>query len=372
MTPNKLLPSGQTATETTSNVSTGGGMTETDKALFPQIRAFPYVGTDEFKYGTIDFSQFTAMMKMLKSRSNTKIISNPRIVVIDHQEARVQAGREIGLPTFERNETTGSLEITGYQARNDGIELKVTPHVAEKSEILLTVRPELTRFIGFKPVVVGSNVLSPEFDTTVAETQVIVHSGDTLVIGGLISDLEADQQKGVPYLSKIPFAGWLFKNVSPNTDKSETIIFVSVTLADDVFNRKALEDWHAKQEEYEAFRKQSEGEFSRKRDDKEEQDKQKKQSKEDAKKSKPAKKRFFWQKKEAPIVVEIKEESKVSVAPVEVVTPTAVPSKVEEPVATEPGGNPSPNEPSAAIKESAADAAEQVAAMIEESKNNPR
>lgn len=263
------LPQGQTNQQTTANSTSGGGTSQTTgEQDFPQTHSFPFVEPDDFTFGTIDFSQFTAMLNMLKSRANTKIISNPRIVVLSHQDARVQAGREIGLPTFERNESTGSFEISGYEPRNDGIALNVTPHITNEGEILLTVRPELTRFLGFQEVIQGQNVLSPEFETTTAETEVMINSGDTLVIGGLISESETDARSKVPYLSRIPGLGWLFKHISPRTERSETIIFVTVTIADDVFNKESLEKWRQAEAEYEAFQKFNEEEFVKRKNSK--------------------------------------------------------------------------------------------------------
>ncbi|MDD5672327.1 MAG: secretin N-terminal domain-containing protein, partial [Candidatus Omnitrophica bacterium] len=261
----QILPEGQTEAETTTTTTSGGGVAAEETTKFPNAFGFPFVKETDFTFGTIDFSQFSMVMSMLQNRANTKIISNPRIVVLNHQAARVQAGREIGLPTFERNESTGSFEITGYEPRNDGIQLQVTPHISENQDITLTVKPELTRFIGFVPVVTGSNVLSPEFDTTVAETQVVINSGDTLVIGGFINETEADNRKQVPYLAGIPIVGALFRNISPSKEKTETIIFVTVTIADDVFNKEALKKWRNSQAEYQAFTKFSEEDFFRKR-----------------------------------------------------------------------------------------------------------
>lgn len=257
------LPIGQTASESTVSTTSGGGQNTSTAQEFPvgAAHGFPFVQPEEFTFGTIDFSQFSAVFNMLKSRANTKVLSNPRIVVLNHQVARVQSGREIGIPTFERNESTGSFEITGYIPRNDGVELRVTPHVTAENEILLVVRPELTSFLGFQEIVEGSNVLSPQFTTTVAETDVLINSGDTLVIGGLISETESDTRNKVPFMSRIPIIGWLFKHKSPNKTRKETIIFVTVTLADDVFNQAAVKKWQQKEEEYKKFQQASEEEF---------------------------------------------------------------------------------------------------------------
>ncbi len=264
---NNFIPTGQTA-QLDTTTTTGTGATSTANQIdFPVPHGFPFANTDDFQFGTLDFTQFTAMFKMIKKRKNTKIISNPRIVVVNHQAARIQVGGEVGIPLFERNETTGSFEVAGFEERNFGIVLNVTPHVTKKEEIMLDVVPEVTQFLGFEPIG-GTNLASPRFDTIVAQTNVLVHSGDTLVIGGLISDVEDDERNKVPYLNRIPLVGWVFKSVrkSPQQNRrEETIFFLTVSLADDVYNKESLELWKKSQDEYKAFQQFSEEEFFNKK-----------------------------------------------------------------------------------------------------------
>ncbi len=258
-----LFPTGQTAQETTTNVTSGGGSTQSQTTNFPADAAqgFPFVQPADFKFGTVDFNQFNVMFNLLSSRQSTKIISNPRIVVLNHQSAQIQVGDEIGIPKLERNETTGAFEVTGFESRNTGIVLKVTPHISRQNEVMLKVRPEVTKFIGFEPIT-NTNLTSPHFETVVAETTVMIHSGDTLVIGGLISDEDAEAQNNVPYLNRIPVAGWLFKSHSPQKVRTETIFFITVTLADEVYNEKALADWRKSQKNFQKERSESKEELS--------------------------------------------------------------------------------------------------------------
>ena len=140
----------------------------------------------------------------------------------------------------------------------------MTPHISKDRDVQLKVRPEVTKFLGFQAIT-DSNLTSPQFETVVAETTVMVHSGDTLVIGGLISDEDAEAQNKVPYLSEIPLAGWMFKSHSPSKVRTETIFFITVTLVDDVYNKKALEEWHKSQKNFAEYRKQGEKELNPKK-----------------------------------------------------------------------------------------------------------
>ncbi len=169
----------------------------------------------------------------------------------------------MGIPLFERNETTGSFEVSDYENKRYGIVLNVTPHISKDNEITVNITPEITNFLGFIPIG-GTNLASPQFETIQADTNVLVHSGDTVVIGGLISDNEDDDYNKVPYLHKIPLFGWLFKHMGKDPQankKAETIFFVTVTLVDDVYNKTALEDYKKREAEYKSFKKESDGEF---------------------------------------------------------------------------------------------------------------
>jgi len=258
-----ILPIGQTAAESTVSTTSGGGQNTETAQDFPTgvAQGFPFAQPEDFKFGTVDFNQFTVMFNMLSNRSSTKIISNPRIVVMNHQAAQIQVGNEIGIPKLERNETSGAFEVSGFESRNTGIVLNVTPHISKKKDVLMKVRPEVTKFLGFEPIN-DTNLTSPQFETVVAETTVIVHSGDTLVIGGLISDEDSESQNRVPYLSDIPVAGWMFKSRNPSKVRTETIFFITVTLVDDVYSKKAQDDWNQSQKAFDDYRKQADKEMN--------------------------------------------------------------------------------------------------------------
>ncbi len=205
-------------------------------------RAFPDIAptqspTPAFTYGTLDFSGFSAVLNMLERRVNTKVISNPRIVVLNNQTALIQVGQEIPIPSFERNETTGSMEVTGFSYRNTGVVLNVTPHINSAKEILVDLAPEVSA-VGINQTFGTDQIQAPRFDTTKAKTQVLIESGQTIAIGGLLTDQTGVQEDKVPYLGNIPLIGKLFRSknpsstTNPSTQKVETLFFVTVTTVD--------------------------------------------------------------------------------------------------------------------------------------------
>ena len=207
-----------------------------DPRAFPTIA--PGVGTTapSFSYGTLDFTNFSAVLNLLQTRSDTKVVSNPRVVVLNNQKATIQVGSDYPIPNFERNETTGSMEVSGYNYRKLGIVLNVTPHINSAEEILVDLTPEISSAGPLITFIPGTGGLSaPSFNITKATTQVLIQSGQTIAIGGLMSDNYGSKEDKVPYLGDIPLVGKLFRSKrqqAADNSKNETLFFVTVTTVD--------------------------------------------------------------------------------------------------------------------------------------------
>lgn len=226
-----------------AGATSGGAAPTADYYVNPvDARSFPYIAkvegdTPPLQFGTLDFSSFSAILNMLESRVNTKAIANPRIVVLNNQTAQVKVGQEIPIPSFERNETTGSMEVTGFTYRDTGVVLNVTPHINSAEEILVDLSPEVSS-VGANQEFGTGQIQAPKFDTTKATTQVLIESGQTIAIGGLLTDRTGVQEDKVPVLGDIPLVGKLFRSTNPSSstnpgvDKVETLFFVTVTMVD--------------------------------------------------------------------------------------------------------------------------------------------
>jgi type II secretory pathway component GspD/PulD (secretin) len=190
----------------------------------------------QFNYGTLDFSSFSAILNLLETRANTKVVSNPRVVVLNNQKASIQVGSDYPIPSFERNETTGSMEITGFSYRELGVVLNVTPHINSSEEILVDLMPEISSAGALIALGTGtSGFNAPSFNVTKAKTQVLIRSGQTIAIGGLMSDSMGSTEDKVPYLGDIPLVGKLFRSKrqqAADNSKNETLFFVTVTTVD--------------------------------------------------------------------------------------------------------------------------------------------
>ena len=234
------FPQVQTAATSSVNQSTGSTTTNTttNTSDFPGtasgVFSFPFAAKDNFTFGTIDFSQFSMIAEALKQRVNTDIISNPRIATLDNNQAIINVGQTFNMPKFERSSTTGRMEITGYEPKDLGIILKVTPHINSKDEIVVDLSPEISEFLKFEPLDPATGIVAPVFESRIAKTQVRIKDGETIFIGGLIKENDIDVKHPVPIigdlLGDVPGIGPLFCKKEKTKQKVELIFFITVKL----------------------------------------------------------------------------------------------------------------------------------------------
>ncbi|HQP10443.1 MAG TPA: type IV pilus secretin PilQ [Candidatus Omnitrophota bacterium] len=180
--------------------------------------------SNTFTYGTLNFTQFQAVLELLKSRTDTNILSNPRIVTLDNRPARIAVGTEYPIPSFGANAETGELQTTGINYENVGINFEVTPHVNVAGFVTLEISPEVSEVSGTTSFQ-GINV--PVIGTEKVKTNVMIKDGDTLVIAGLLTDRLTDIKKKVPFLGDIPIAGLIFRKTEKTISKTDLIIFLT-------------------------------------------------------------------------------------------------------------------------------------------------
>jgi type IV pilus assembly protein PilQ len=204
-----------------------------DIGVFPASpgAAFPLALPKNFTLGTLDFTQLQAVLEVLKSKNNTKIISNPRITTLDNKEANIVVATTFSIPTYERNDSTGNIEITGYEEKELGITLAVTPQVNPEGYIVVQLAPEVSAFLSWDTFSTsGGTIQAPRFSTRRASTQVMVKDGETIVIGGLIKENTTDSVIKVPILGDIPILSLLFKKKEKSVDTTDLLFFITVNL----------------------------------------------------------------------------------------------------------------------------------------------
>jgi type II secretory pathway component GspD/PulD (secretin) len=234
----EYLPRAQPATSTSTTPAGGGVAVQTTTAQdFPTdwTAPFPFASKDEFTFGTLDFTQFSMVMEYLKSRSDTDIISSPRITTLNNKEAKMFVGKVYNyISEIEEKESESGSERWTYKIEKEeiGIRLLVTPQVSDIGDIRVKLKPEIKDVIGFQQVTQFFSL--PIFTTREAETQVLMRNGDTIFIGGLIKENINEYEKKFPLLGDIlggiPYLGNLFKYETETKSKTELVIFLTVHL----------------------------------------------------------------------------------------------------------------------------------------------
>lgn len=222
--------------ESSQAVATDSGTTTTTLREFPEATranqpTFPFAYKDEFKFGTMDFSQFQMLMEAIRKREDAKILSEPHVVTLNNQQAKILVGEVIAIPTFERNSTTGKMEITGYKDRDLGIRLTVVPQINSANEIVVTLHPEITALIGYDELT--TDIKAPRFSTREASTQVRIKDGQTIAIGGLIKENKVSAHTKVPLLGDLPILKNAFNHNAETVQKTDLLFFMTVNVVVD-------------------------------------------------------------------------------------------------------------------------------------------
>jgi general secretion pathway protein D len=166
-----------------------------------------------------------ARLEALATESKAKVLAAPHILVSDNREARIQVGQQVPLVTSSTN-VTGTTDIQRtIQYKDIGIILKVKPQVNDSGLVALDITQEVSSLgasISF-----GDDTEAPTLNKTEATTNLVAQNGQTIIIGGLIRDDSTKDKSGIPFLSKIPFIGWLFGNWSDLSSRTELVILLT-------------------------------------------------------------------------------------------------------------------------------------------------
>ncbi|HHQ4555306.1 TPA: GspD family T2SS secretin variant ExeD [Aeromonas veronii] len=165
--------------------------------------------------------------------SNTKndILSTPSIVTMDNKEASFNVGQEVPVQSGSQSSTTSDQVFNTIERKTVGTKLTVTPQINEGDSVLLTIEQEVSSVAQTQAT--GTANLGPTFDTRTVKNAVLVKSGETVVLGGLMDDQTKEQVSKVPLLGDIPLLGYLFRSTSNTTSKRNLMVFIRPTILRD-------------------------------------------------------------------------------------------------------------------------------------------
>ena len=181
-------------------------------------------------------NDFTATVQAIAAAGKSQVLSRPSILARDGQLAKIVVGQNIYLPsgvTFITSGTTTTPIINGAYTPV-GIILYVTPFIGANGLVQMIVQPQTSAVDGSTPGqqiasggILGSPVFAPNVNIRSADTVVVTPSGQTVVIGGLISNTKGSADSKIPLLGDIPFLGQLFKSSNKTDTKTELLMFLT-------------------------------------------------------------------------------------------------------------------------------------------------
>lgn len=173
-----------------------------------------------------DSSRFFAVIQALASTGKINVLSNPHIVVKNYEKASINVGSDepVATQSTQTAVTGTSGLIQSIEYRKTGVLLTVTPHITEGGMVAMNLRQEVSDKSTDRTV--GDRTY-PSFTKREAETSVVAKDRETLVIGGLIQERKDKTDSGVPFLSRIPVLGNLFKFSSITEGKTELVILIT-------------------------------------------------------------------------------------------------------------------------------------------------
>ncbi len=186
---------------------------------------------------TLSIPGFAALFNLSQFKDAVHILSTPQIYTSDNQEAEILVGQNVPFPTGSQTAVgqvaTAGL-ITTVERQDVGIKLKITPHITEGNVVRLDIYQEISSVV--QPSVSGTNLVNllssvgPTIDKRSTKTSVFVNDGQTIVIGGLMSENDEDTVTKVPLLGDIPLLGNLFKYRTISKQKTNLLVFISPTV----------------------------------------------------------------------------------------------------------------------------------------------
>jgi len=170
-------------------------------------------------------TDFDLLIKALKSQGRLQVLSNPSIMAANNAPARIQVGETIRIPTTTSVSDAGRTSST-LEKEDLGVILEVTPSINPDGFVRMNITPEISN-LSARTTQISEDFESPIITRRTADTTVTVHDGQTIVIGGLISDRFERRERKVPFLGDLPIAGWLFRNESEESAKTELLIVLT-------------------------------------------------------------------------------------------------------------------------------------------------
>jgi type II secretory pathway component GspD/PulD (secretin) len=221
-----LLPSGNGVAQPSVGLSTGSVQ---DQNLNPSLGSFQYA---------ISNSKVGMIIDSLSRQGQLRVLSSPHISALNNQKAVIRVVREevYFTETSLVSQSVGPT-VTTEDIENEivpiGVVLDIIPQIAPDGEITLSINPSISELVEVRTFSSSQgNAVStqPVIDRRDLDTVAKVHSGETVVIAGIMREQKSEDLRGVPWLMHLPFVGSAFRRTEQSSQRTELVIFITPTL----------------------------------------------------------------------------------------------------------------------------------------------
>jgi general secretion pathway protein D len=220
------------------NAASSGGFDLTQAASNLAVGA----ATGGFGYAFVSNSDdIRAVLEAKASDNKTNVISAPSLMVLNNHEASIQVGKQVPILSSQSTNTSsansnGTVVTNTIQMRDTGITLNIKPRVNANGLVIMEIDQKADDVLS----TTTNGINSPSFQQRQIKSSVAVQSGQTIVLGGLISEKNTHDKNGVPWLYKLPLIGALFGETTKNKERTELVILITPRVVRDRQNARLI------------------------------------------------------------------------------------------------------------------------------------
>jgi general secretion pathway protein D len=178
-----------------------------------------------FSYMFSRASNIKIILNTLSNLTHVEVVSAPQVMVINNQTAKLQVGDRVPIATAESVSTITSTPqiVNSIEYEDTGVILKVTPRVNRGGLVLMDISQEVSQVVS----TTTSTLNSPTIQQRKINSSVAIQDGETVALGGLISDKKEKDKSGIPFLEEIPILGNLFATNTYNKSRTELMVLIT-------------------------------------------------------------------------------------------------------------------------------------------------
>ncbi len=191
--------------------------------------------------GKFKVTSLTGLIRLLKTNSNANILSTPQVMALDNEESIIEVGERV--PVALNSSATATGTQANVERENLTTKITITPYISPDTDtVQMKIDQEVKGLaqVNIRATELAKNAIATS--TRKIKTQIVVNSGDTAVLGGLMKDDDNEQTSKVPILGDIPILGWLFKSNTKGRTKTNLVVFITPRIVRNPAQNSALVD----------------------------------------------------------------------------------------------------------------------------------